>query len=60
LLSEVGLDPERVKMFHMSAAMAETFVENAVEIVSSIEALGANPLRTVGKMLDNNTSEAVQ
>lgn len=47
-------------MFHMSAAMAETFVENAIEIVSSIGALGANPLHTVGKLLGKDTQEAAQ
>ncbi len=52
LLAEIGLEPERVEMFNMSAAMAATFVEAATEMNQRIENLGPNPLRvpqTAGK-----------
>lgn len=52
LLAEIGLEPERVEMFNMSAAMAATFVEAATEMHERIESLGPNPLRmpqTAGK-----------
>ena len=52
LLAEIGLEPERVEMFNMSAAMAATFVEAATEMNERIETLGPNPLRvpqTAGK-----------
>ena len=45
LLSQVGLEPERVEMFNMSAAQATRFVEVATEMTERIYALGPNPLR---------------
>ena len=44
LLIEIGLEPERVKMFNLSAAMAKEFVEAATEMSEQIKALGPNPL----------------
>ena len=45
LLAEIGLEPERVQMFYMSAAMAGQFVETASEMHAQITTLGLNPLR---------------
>jgi F420-non-reducing hydrogenase iron-sulfur subunit len=45
LLSEIGLEPERVRMFNLSAAMAGTFVEDANEMAEQVKALGPNPLK---------------
>lgn len=45
LLAEIGLEPERVQMFNMSAAMAGEFVETTSEMHAQITALGPNPLR---------------
>lgn len=45
LLSEIGLEPERVRMFNLSAAMAGTFVEDANVMVEQIKALGPSPLK---------------
>ena len=45
LLAQIGLEPERVEMFNMSAAMAGEFVERAGEMVARIEAAGPSPLR---------------
>jgi coenzyme F420-reducing hydrogenase delta subunit len=45
LLAEIGLEPERVEMFNMSAAMAAEFVKVADEMTERIAALGPNPLR---------------
>ena len=47
LLEEIGLEPERVEMFNMSAAMAGEFVAKAEEMTARIEALGPSPLRTL-------------
>jgi coenzyme F420-reducing hydrogenase delta subunit len=44
-LEQVGLEPERVQMFNMSAAMAGAFVAAAQEMSERIAALGPNPLR---------------
>ena len=46
LLDQIGLEPERVQMFNMSAAMAGAFVEATTAMHTQIEALGPNPLRT--------------
>jgi coenzyme F420-reducing hydrogenase delta subunit len=45
LLSEIGFEPERVKMFDLSAAMANKFVEAANEMTEQIASLKPNPLR---------------
>jgi coenzyme F420-reducing hydrogenase delta subunit len=45
LLKEIGLQPERVRMFNLSAAMAGQFVEITKEMTTKIGELGPNPLR---------------
>jgi coenzyme F420-reducing hydrogenase delta subunit len=45
LLKEIGLEPERVRMFNLSAAMAGQFVEATKEMTEKVRALGPNPLR---------------
>ena len=49
MLEQIGLEPERVRMFHMSSAMAGQFAAAASEMTEQIEALGPNPLRLAGK-----------
>jgi coenzyme F420-reducing hydrogenase delta subunit len=46
LLKQIGLEPERVRMANLSAAMAGRFVELACEMTDSITAIGPNPLKT--------------
>ncbi len=45
LLQEVGLEPERLRMFNLSSAMAGGFVEAVNEMVATVKELGPNPLR---------------
>ena len=45
LLAEIGMEPERVEMFNMSAAMAAEFVAAATEMTERIAELGPSPLR---------------
>jgi coenzyme F420-reducing hydrogenase delta subunit len=45
LLAQIGLEPERVRMFNLSAAMARQFTEMAAEMTEQIRALGPSPLR---------------
>jgi coenzyme F420-reducing hydrogenase delta subunit len=45
LLQEIGLDAERIKMFHISSSMAGQFVAAVEEMLSTVEKLGPNPLR---------------
>lgn len=45
LLAEIGLEPGRVQMFNLSAAMAPAFVAATEKMVAEITALGPSPLR---------------
>ena len=45
LLAQIGLEQERIKMYDLSAAMANKFVEIAVEMTEEIKSLGPNRLR---------------
>ena len=44
LLEEIGLEPERVRMINISAAMGEQFVIDITNFVEAIAALGPSPL----------------
>jgi F420-non-reducing hydrogenase iron-sulfur subunit len=45
LLAQIGLEPERVRMFNMSSAMAGEFAKAATEMSEQITKLGPSPLR---------------
>ena len=45
VLKNIGLEPERVRMYHLSSAMAGQFAEATKEMTEKVEALGPNPLR---------------
>jgi coenzyme F420-reducing hydrogenase delta subunit len=55
LIEEVGLEPERLEMFNMSAAMGPRFAEVAREFTERIRALGPSPLN---KKYAKKTDEA--
>lgn len=44
LLKQIGLEPERVTMFNMSAAMAQQFVAATKAMTEQISSLGPSPL----------------
>ena len=44
-LEEIGLEPERVEMFNLSAGEGVRFAEIATEMVERIKGLGPSPLR---------------
>jgi len=44
-LEEIGINPKRVQMFHMSAAMAAEFAQKAKEMTEEIRKLGPNRLK---------------
>jgi F420-non-reducing hydrogenase iron-sulfur subunit len=52
LLSEIGLEPERVEMFTMSAGMGERFSQIASEFTDRIRKLGPNPVHSNTKKAD--------
>lgn len=46
LLEEIGLEPDRARMFNLSAAMAGEFANAATTMTEQIAGLGPSPLRT--------------
>jgi len=46
LLVQIGLEPDRVRMFQMSSAEANQFVQAAKDMTEQIESLGPNPLKS--------------
>jgi len=45
LLRDLGIEPERVEMYNMSAAQGGRFAEVAREMVDRIKKIGPSPLR---------------
>ncbi len=43
-LAESGLEPERIKMVNVSAAMARPFVDHVNDLVDIVKRLGPNPV----------------
>lgn len=44
-MKDIGLEPERVKMFNISSAMAGGFAEAAREMTEQVKKIGPNPIR---------------
>ena len=45
ILKTVGLSPERIQIFHCSAAEGQKFQEEAIRISETIQNLGRNPIK---------------
>ena len=45
LLEEVGIEPDRVRMYNLSSGEGPTFAAYAKEMTENILALGPNPLK---------------
>jgi coenzyme F420-reducing hydrogenase delta subunit len=45
LLKEVGIEPERVEMYNLSAAQGQRFAQIANEMTEKIRALGPSPIK---------------
>jgi len=45
LLNQIGLEPDRVRMFYISSAMAGEFAASAEEMTKQINELGPSPIR---------------
>lgn len=45
LLTEIGLEPERIKMYHVSSAQAAQFAQAATDMNEIITSIGPSPLR---------------
>ncbi|MCG6893726.1 MAG: hydrogenase iron-sulfur subunit [Desulfobacteraceae bacterium] len=48
LMEEVGLEPERVRMYNLSSGEGPTFAAYAKEMTENIKELGPNPLKDKG------------
>ena len=46
LLEQIGLEPERVRMFNMSSGMGQAWADAVTEMDAQIRALGPSPLRS--------------
>jgi len=57
LLEKIGIAPDRLQMFNLSAAMAGEFVRITKEMTEKIEVLGPNPLKSQNGMGPEETSE---
>ena len=49
VLEDIGLEPERVEMYNMSAAQGARFAEIAREFTQRIKELGPSPVRSGAK-----------
>ena len=49
ILEEIGMEPERVEMFNLSAGEGPRFAEIAREMVERIKKLGPSPIHTEEK-----------
>lgn len=45
ILKTTGISPERIQMFHCSAAEGQRFQEEVTRISQIIEKLGSNPMK---------------
>ncbi len=45
LLREIGLEPERLEMFHIGASEAPLWAQAVTEMTERARTLGANPLK---------------
>jgi F420-non-reducing hydrogenase iron-sulfur subunit len=45
MLTEIGIDKERLRMVNVSAAMARPLADHIIDMVETVRKLGPNPLR---------------
>ncbi|MCS6906257.1 MAG: hydrogenase iron-sulfur subunit [Anaerolineales bacterium] len=57
ILQAIGLQPERIKMFHISSSMASRFVSAVEEMCSIVKELGPNPLRIDPKVVSEEKGD---
>lgn len=55
MIQQVKIDPQRVEMFNLSAAMGPKWAEICTEFTAKIKQLGPSPIRLAKIM--NNTKE---
>ena len=55
MLTEIGIDKERLRMVNVSAAMARPLSEVIIDMVETVRKLGPNPMKT--KITSENTEK---
>ena len=56
LLKEIGLEPERLEMFHIGASDAPGWARAVTEMTERARKLGANRLKKINEDLENDHS----
>ena len=59
ILKEIGLEPDRVQMYHVSSAQAAQFAQAATDMNHLIISLGPSPLRR-SETLDEQVDVSVE
>ena len=57
LLSEIGLEPERLEMFNLSSAEGQRFAEIVTEMTARLTELGPSPLRQEGQTTEQYVND---
>ena len=57
ILSEIGIEPERLEMYNLSSAEGVRFAQISREMNERIKKLGPSPLRLNDKQMDANVEE---
>lgn len=60
LLTEIGLEPERLEMYNLSSAEGTRFAEIVTEMSERLAALGPSPLRPDRETLERNVQEVTE
>ena len=57
LLEQVGIQPERVEMYNLSAAMGQRFAEIATEMTERVRRLGPSPIKAGKQRKDEQKND---
>jgi len=60
LLTEIGLEPERLEMYNLSSAEGTRFAEIVTEMSRRLNTLGPSPLRPERETLERNVQEMTE
>jgi coenzyme F420-reducing hydrogenase delta subunit len=59
ILEKIGMEPERVAMYNLSAGMGPKFAEIAREMTEKVRQLGPSPIRTAKKQVSRESKAEV-
>jgi phage host-nuclease inhibitor protein Gam len=58
LLAQVNIEPERLEMFNLSAAMGKRWAEICNEFTAKIKKLGPSPMHLTGRLQQAGRAES--